>query len=62
MVMTQFPVARAFLRCAQDRLCPCCVTAKMAVPRKVSHYPQDEPHARRPRCIITVRTGIKSAV
>ena len=23
MVVTQFPVARAFLRCAQDRLCPC---------------------------------------
>jgi hypothetical protein len=32
--VTRFPVPRAFLRYAQDKLCPCTVTAKMAVPHQ----------------------------
>jgi len=41
-------VARAFLRSAQDRLCPCRFTAKMAVPQLAGTMPTPQ-RARRQR-------------
>ena len=40
-------VARAFLRSAQDRLCPCRFTAKMAVPQR-GGYPRKNSRAECP--------------